>query len=291
MNNPAAIPSFKALTDRHVRIKVVNIGANPVDEDRPPYAPLLAAGDADVVGFEPNRRALAELDAKKGPCETYLPYAVGDGGRHTLNICFAPGMTSLLQPNPAVLNLFHGFPNWGQVVATEAVDTVRLDDVAETAGAEMLKIDIQGGELMAMRHAEARLRDMLVIHTEVEFLPMYVDQPLFSDVDQFLRQHGFVLHRFAPTVSRTIAPLLVNNNIYAGMSQLLWADAVFVKDFTRLELFADRQLLSMATIMHDCYQSFDLVLRLLTEHDTRAGTKLAATYLSRLQTQSGAKAA
>jgi hypothetical protein len=144
---------------------------------------------------------------------------------------------------------------------------------------------------MAMRHAEARLRDMLVIHTEVEFLPMYVDQPLFSDVDQFLRQHGFVLHRFAPTVSRTIAPLLVNNNIYAGMSQLLWADAVFVKDFTRLELFADRQLLSMATIMHDCYQSFDLVLRLLTEHDTRAGTQLAATYLSRLQTQSGAKAA
>ena len=84
----------------------------------------------------------------------------------------------------------HGFPNWGQVVATEAVDTVRLDDVAETAGAEMLKIDIQGGELMAMRHAEARLRDMLVIHTEVEFLPMYVDQPLFSDVDQFLRNHA-----------------------------------------------------------------------------------------------------
>ena len=43
--------------------------------------------------------------------------------------------------------------------------------------------------------------------------------------------------------------------------------------------------------MHDCYQSFDLVLRLLTEHDTRAGTQLAATYLSRLQTLSGAKAA
>jgi hypothetical protein len=75
------------------------------------------------------------------------------------------------------------------------------------------------------------------------------------------------------------------------MSQLLWADAVFVKDFTRFELFTERQLLSMATIMHDCYQSFDLVLRLLTEHDTRAGTQLAATYLSRLQTLSGAKAA
>src|SRR5215468_7719910 len=211
MTNPAPIPSFKALTDRHVRIKVVNIGANPVDEDQPPYAPLLAAGDADVVGFEPNRRALDELNAKKGPCETYLPFAVGDGGRHTLNICMAPGMTSLLTPNPAVLNLFHGFPSWGQVLSTETVDTVRLDDVAETAGAAMLKIDIQGGELMALSHATARLRDLLVIHTEVEFLPMYVDQPLFSDLDLFLRRHGFVFHRFHPSVSRTIAPLLVNN--------------------------------------------------------------------------------
>jgi FkbM family methyltransferase len=291
MTDSPAIPSFKALTDTRVRIKAVNIGANDSDGHAPPYAGLLAAGDVDVVGFEPNLKALAELNARKGPCETYLPHAIGDGGRHTLNICFAPGMTSLLKPNPAVLKLFHAFPGWGQVLSTETLDTVRLDDIAETAGAELLKIDIQGGELMAMRHAEARLRDLLVIHTEVEFLPMYVDQPLFSDIDLFLRQHGFVFHKFEPTVSRTIAPMLVNNDIYAGMSQLLWADAIFVKDFTRLDLFTERQLLGMAAIMHDCYRSFDLALRLLTEHDARAGTQLGATYLSRLQTLSAAKAA
>ena len=291
MTDSPTIPSFKALTDTRVRIKAVNIGANDSDGHAPPYAGLLEAGDVDVVGFEPNLKALAELNARKGPCETYLPYAIGDGGRHTLNICFAPGMTSLLKPNPAVLKLFHAFSGWGEVLSTETLDTVRLDDIAETAGAELLKIDIQGGELMAMRHAEARLRDLLVIHTEVEFLPMYVDQPLFSDIDLFLREHGFVFHKFEPTVSRTIAPMLVNNDIYAGISQLLWADAIFVKDFTRLELFTERQLLSMATIMHDCYRSFDLALRLLTEHDARAGTRLGATYLSRLQTLSAAKAA
>jgi FkbM family methyltransferase len=291
MTDPSAIPSFRALTDRRVRIKAVNIGANDGDGHAPPYAGLLAAGDADVVGFEPNRKALAELNARKGPCETYLPYAIGDGGRHTLNICFAPGMTSLLKPNPAVLKLFHAFPGWGEVLSTETVDTVRLDDIVETAGAELLKIDIQGGELMAMRHAEARLRDLLVIHTEVEFLPMYLDQPLFGDIDLFLREHGFVFHRFEPTVSRVIAPMLINNDVYAGMSQLLWADAIFVKDFTRLELLTERQILSMATIMHDCYRSFDLVLRLLMEHDARAGTQLGPTYLSRLRAPRDSKAA
>jgi FkbM family methyltransferase len=291
MTPSSSVPSFKALTDTRVRVKVVNIGANPSDGHRPPYAALLEAGDADVVGFEPNLKALAELDAQKGPCETYLPHAIGDGGRHTLNICFAPGMTSLLKPNPAVLKLFHAFSGWGEVLSTETVDTVRLDDIAETAGAEMLKIDIQGGELMAMRHAEARLRDMLVIHTEVEFLPMYVDQPLFCDIDQFLRRHGFVFHKFEPTVSRVIAPMLVNNDVYAGMSQLLWADAIFVKDFSRLDLLTERQLLSMAAIMHDCYQSFDLVLRLLMEHDARAGTQLGAVYLSRLRAKASSNAA
>ena len=291
MTPAPAIPSFRALTDRRVRVKALNIGANDNDGHAPPYAALLQAGDVDVVGFEPNLKALAELNARKGPCETYLPHAIGDGGRHTLNMCFAPGMTSLLTPNPAVLKLFHAFPGWGEVLSTETVDTVRLDDIAETAGAELLKIDIQGGELMAMRHAEARLRDLLVNHTEVEFLPMYVDQPLFGDIDLFLRQHGFVFHRFEPTVSRVIAPMLINNDIYAGMSQLLWADAIFVKDFTRLELLTDEQMLSMAAIMHDCYRSFDLVLRLLVEHDARAGTQLGPTYLSRLRGERSGKAA
>jgi len=291
MNPVPAIPPFRALTDRRVRVKALNIGANDNDGHAPPYAGLLAAGDVDVVGFEPNLKALAELNARKGPCETYLPYAIGDGGRHTLNCCFAPGMTSLLKPNPAVLKLFHMFPQWGEILSTETVDTVRLDDITETAGAELLKIDIQGGELMAMRHAEARLRDLLVIHTEVEFLPMYVDQPLFGDIELFLRQRGFVFHRFEPTVSRVIAPMMINNDVYAGMSQLLWADALFVRDFSRLELLTEQQILSMAAIMHDCYSSFDLVLRLLMEHDARAGTQLGPTYLSRHQAPRDSKAA
>src|ERR1700704_4992440 len=33
-----------------------------------------------------------------------------------------------------VLNLFHGFMEWGRVLATEEVETVRLDDIVETEG-------------------------------------------------------------------------------------------------------------------------------------------------------------
>lgn len=276
--------SFHALTGGAApRVKVVDIGANPIDSE-PPYAAMLRAGDAEVVGFEPNRAALAVLDQRKGPLERYFPHAVGDGGRHVLHICQAPGMTSLLEPDPAVLSLFHGFPDWGRVLATEAVDTVRLDDVPETEGTDLLKLDIQGAELMVLRHAVARLRDALVIQAEVEFLPLYKGQPLFSEMEIFLRGHGFILHRFFPEVSRAVQPVMVNNDPYAGLGQLVWADAVFIRDLTRLDALSDRQLLVMAAILHDAYGAFDIAFRLLAEHDRRCGAERAGTYLSALQT-------
>ncbi len=273
--------SFRDLTGQDIRIKAIDIGANPIDGD-PPYATLLRAGQAEVVGFEPDAAALASLDARKGPHERYFPHAVGDGGRHTLRVCQAPGMTSLLEPDPATLALFHGFPDWGRVLERVELDTVRLDDVPETAGADLLKLDIQGAELMVLRHATARLAEALVVQAEVEFLPLYQGQPLFADVDAFLRGQGFAFHRFHPLNSRVMAPMVVGGSPYAGLSQMVWADGIFIRDLTRLDALADRALLAMATILHDCYGSADVVLRLLMEHDRRHQGGLAGRYLAAL---------
>ena len=264
-----------------IRVKIVDVGANPAN-GAPPYAAMLSNGDADVIGFEPNPEALAQLDDLKGPHETYLPFAVGDGRRHTLHMCYSSSMSSLLEPDPSLLALYHGFPEWGDVIGKFPIDTVRLDDVPETAGMDLLKIDIQGAELMVFQSAPNRLRDAVVIQTEVEFLPMYRNQPLYSDVDQALRRHGFVLHRFVQTESRVVRPMLLRNDIYANLSQCLYADAVFVKDFTRADRLQPDQLLKAAVILHDCYHSFDLVLLFLAEHDRRTGSTYADRYLAGL---------
>lgn len=278
---PAPIGTFNGLTGAGVRVKIVDIGANPLD-GTPPYEVMLRSGDADIVGFEPNPEALAELNTKKGPTETYLPYAVGDGRRHTLHFCQAPGMTSLLEPDPRMLDLFHGFPDWGKVVSTEDLDTVRLDDIDETAGVDMIKIDIQGGELSALSSALSRLMTTLVIQTEVEFLPLYKGQPLFSEVEMFLRGRGFMIHRFYPTVSRVVKPLVIENSIYSSFSQLVWADAIFMRDITRLDVLEPVQILKTAAILHDCYGSIDVVMHLLVEHDRRTGGDIGPRYLQRL---------
>jgi hypothetical protein len=156
----------------------------------------------------------------------------------------------------------------------------------------MIKIDIQGAELMVFSGAEERLKDTLVIHTEAEFLPLYIDQPLFSEVEQFLRQRGFMLHRFYPEPeTRVMQPLLIGGSIYSNGDQVIWTDAVFVRDFTRLDLLTNEQLIKLSAILHDCYGSVDLVMHLLAEHDRRAGGGLAADYLARLQRGEAAEAA
>jgi FkbM family methyltransferase len=275
--------SFHAQTGARCRIKIVDIGAHAVASDPPAFAGMLRDGHADVVGFEPNPAALAHLNANKGPHETYLPHAVGDGGYHTLHFCELTTMTSLLVPNPKVLELFHGFAEWGRVVGTASLETVRLDDLEETRDADLIKLDIQGAELMALRHGVERLRTAVAVQTEVELLPLYVDQPMFADVDQFMRQQGFMFHRFYPTHSRVVRPMLVGGDIFAGLSQVLWADAIYVRDLTRLDHVCDDQLLKLAAILHDCYGSFDLAYHLLIEHDRRRGTGYAVAYMAGLQ--------
>jgi FkbM family methyltransferase len=259
-------------------IDVVDIGANPIDGEAP-YKSLLDAGLAHVYGFEPNQDALDRLNAIKGPNETYLPDAVYDGTEQELKVCKAQGMTSLLEPNNELLNYFHGFPEWGKVEERLTIPTVRLDDVKEIKNIDYLKIDIQGGELEVFRNSINHLHDCLVIHTEVEFLPMYIGQPLFSEVELFLRDLGFTFHRFEPLVSRAVQPLIANNDIYKGLSQVFWADAIFVKDFTKFDRLSVEKLKKIALILNDSYGSIDIALRALMALDVKANSDLVKNYL------------
>lgn len=239
---------------------VVDIGANPIGVD-PPYKLMLARGLCTVMGFEPQPEALAELQQRKGPLETYFPHVVGDGNAHTLHVCSAPGMTSLLKPDAHMLSLFQPFTEFGQVVSKDRVETMRLDDIAEIASLDFLKIDVQGAELMVFRGGRGKLAQAVAVQTEVSFMPLYEGQPLFGDVDRELREQGFVPHAFAAVKCWAIAPMIVGGDPRRSLNQLLEADVVYVRDFARPDALSDEQLKQLALVAHHCYGSFDLALR------------------------------
>jgi FkbM family methyltransferase len=263
--SPALIPST---TDPLVNLlrpgrltHVVDIGANPIDGDAP-YKNMLARRICRVTGFDPHPEALARLDASKGDLETYLPYAVGDGNPHTLNICRGIGFASLLRPDEKTLSHFPRFTELGRVIGETPLTTQRLDDIAELGAFDLLKIDIQGSELSVFRNGHARLAQAIAVHTEVSFVPLYRNQPVFGEVDLELRSLGFIPHMFAAINKKMIAPMM-GATAAAALNQVVEADVVYVRNFIDAEAMDSEQLKHLALVAHHCYGSFDLAVNCL----------------------------
>jgi hypothetical protein len=67
-------------------------------------------------------------------------------------------------------------------------------------------------------------------------------------------------------------------------SQLLFAEAaVYVRDLTQIDSIPREQLLKFATIMHDVYRAYDLVVHLLEAQDRRFGGGLVERYVRSLK--------
>jgi hypothetical protein len=93
------------------------------------YHGLLATGLAQVTGFEPNPAEFARLKDRPGPYR-YLPYFLGSGGPATFHLTRYPGCSSLLTPDPKVIDMFMtiGCADAGgnfHVVKTEPVESKR----------------------------------------------------------------------------------------------------------------------------------------------------------------------
>ncbi len=244
-------------------LSVVDIGSNAI-EGAPPYRRMAEAGLARVIGFEPQQDTVVI-----GPAETHLPYAVGNGKSVTFRTCAYSGWSSTLKPDASSLNLFRQYARSAQVTGEEKMKTRRLDDIAEIERIDMLKIDIQGGELAVFKHGEKKLSDAVFIHTEVAFMPLYEGQPSFGEIDVALRKQGFVAHSFYHIKRSIIHPFLLDGDPLKPLNQLMDGDIVYVRDFRNPAELDVRQIKAMGLIAHTCYDSWDLAYYCLDHLVTR----------------------
>lgn len=258
------LPNLLDLVPLKSPIRIVDVGSSPVDGP-PPYQPLVDQVPTEVIGFEPNPDARAELQATLKPHEILLADALGDGGRHTLHFCHAPGMNSLLEPDPTVLEKFHLFGEFGTVLRTETVSTKRLDDLQDVGRIDFLKLDVQGFEKTIIENGRQRIKGCLVVHTEAAFVPMYRKQPCLGEVDTLLRELGFVVHTVFSLKRWGVAPMLLNGDPRKGLNQVLDGDLVYVRNFFDLTHWDDVEIARFAHILHFTYGSFDVVYYLLRE--------------------------
>ncbi|KHE90620.1 MAG: FkbM family methyltransferase [Candidatus Scalindua rubra] len=195
--------------------------------------PWVHFGDIiNIIGFEPDETECKKLNAQireKDVFIKYLPIALLDGKKDaTLNITKSPGCSSLLKPNTKLLNQFPDFERFNIVKKTQ-LSTNSLNSVLEEnriRDIDFIKVDTQGTELKIFQGSGQVLsKDVFGIAVEVEFAQLYEDQPLFADVDKYLRENGFTLfdlnrHRWK------------RENIPANMparGQIIFGDALYFR--------------------------------------------------------------
>ena len=62
---------------------------------------------------------------------------------------------------------------------------------------ELPPLEVTFSELAVFESGRDRLRECVVIQTEMSFIPLYEGQPVFWETDRLLRSLGFVPHAFA----------------------------------------------------------------------------------------------
>ncbi len=243
--------------------RIVDVGANPIN--RPAYADLRDMGGCQTIGFEPGPESFAALQKSQGPNEVCFPHAVGDGSEIELHLVVGGTLTSALKPDLAAVT-FLGKPNWADVEGTLKLQTVALDSMDGMPNFDLMKIDIQGGELAVFQGAERLMKSCMAVIVEQRFFPIYQKEPMIGGLDTELRRQGFFIHRILSThavfVPNSQAKRLNRPQL---RDQLVDGDIVYLRDLSQLTSHPTEQVKHLCVLAAAVFGSHSLVLHLLDE--------------------------
>ena len=175
--------------------------------------------EAKAYAFEPNPmyKELLEIYAREDARFHPQYMALSDHeGSADLFITESPGNTSLLLPGDRLKEID---PHGARVKERCSVELVTIDEWAKRnkdLAIQVMKFDIQGAELKALRGGvEVLRRSTCAVYIEVWFNTPYQDGALYSEIDLFFRKQDFILYDlFKPKYSK------------GGL--IMWANALYV---------------------------------------------------------------
>lgn len=241
------LPSLKQSGHlEQIHFTIFNVGSRKLSSNDD-YASLgwdIFAPNLTIYGFDADADACdaanADLETRSvNWVEKHIPLILGKvKGESTLYVTKSLECSSLYQPNQTYLRRFSEVGEMTELEFQVEVETTTLDDFCKTEGIDQidfLQTDVQGADLQVLQGAIGLLqKSVLAIQTEVVFSHLYLNQPLFSDVDTYLREQGLTLFdlRLAHRL-RTQAP--IGSAVRVG--QLLWGDAYYFRDLIQPSSF------------------------------------------------------
>lgn len=167
-----------------------------------------------VYAFEPQPQFVKIIKEKFSGNENVKVFqnAVGNKNQKLkFNVLNRPTASSFMAPT--VMNKkYHN--EQVDVKKVIEVEQVRLEDVIKEKEVDFMKLDLQGYEIEALKGAEKLLKNIKVITTEIEFIEEYKGQPLFGDIDVYLRSKGFYLYNLYELFTQPDGQLTAGDAIY-----------------------------------------------------------------------------
>jgi FkbM family methyltransferase len=173
---------------------VVDIGAN-----KGQFAlAALAFTDANVFSFEPLNVALIKFHKVFTGRSNVKVFNFAIGSKQEQKIIHLSGSddsSSLLEISEKQEELFPGTAEVGTLIV-EVAPLDRFIGLEQLDRPAMLKLDVQGSELDALKGSSSLFINFDYIYCECSFLELYVGQALASQVIQYLADYQFRLTGF-----------------------------------------------------------------------------------------------
>lgn len=223
--------------------------------------------DAEHIAVlcEPDPREFDNLSATLPTNYRLISTALSDHkGKTAFNLCRKQMCSSILKSNFEKLRFYH------QAERFDIIDNVELDvDTLDNAlkgvvdRVDFIKIDAEASELFILKGASNTLKNVLGMEIEVSFFPIRKDQPLFEDVQAYVRQAGFELIDIRGDYwKRNIKNGYQNHR----KGQMIWGDVLYFRSpeylFNKFDgLTAD--IIERQFFVYMAYGYHDLALTLL----------------------------
>jgi len=263
---------------------IIEIGALQIDSKKEPFYELLEYFPSSrIYGFEIEKEVCDKMNLESLKQITYYPYALGKTNeKRKLYITQHPMCSSLYKPNEDLNKLYNNL-EVTKLIKESEIETISLDFFAEkyeVIDIDFIKIDVQGSELDIFQGATKSLQNVLQIVCEVEFIPLYENQPLFGDVCNLLKKNDLIFNKFLDLAGRSLKPIMLNNNPNLA-SQHMWSDAIFIKDIQKLENTSNEKLIKLS-LLACVYNSYDLSYYILSYYDKKNLTSLAGDWMNKI---------
>lgn len=227
-----------------------------------------------TVSFEPDLEECTRLQAQILPGDQCLPYALFcEEGEVSLHLTRERGCTSIYPPNFRFLSQFPETERL-EVQKIEKIRAVTLDQLHREKeicdDPDFLKLDVQGAELDILKGGKELItKHAIGIEVEVEFHELYQGQPLFSDVDSFIRKElGLELQDLRKTYWKYREGI----GIGAPKGKLIFGDALYFRPVSELATWSrglgttrSKEKVEMAIVTSVAYNYFDYALNLLNQ--------------------------